>query len=156
MSLERKSVLFVCLGNICRSPTAEAVFKKRAKDAGLSVWCDSAGTGGWHHGDSPDKRAMAAGRKRGYSFAGQSARQVEPTDFEIFEYVLAMDAQNLLDLQDICPPQYRSKLKLFLDFAPHTDAREVPDPYYGGAEGFDHVIDLVEMASEGLIVEMKV
>lgn len=155
MAFERKSVLFVCLGNICRSPTAEAVFKKRAKDAGFSVWCDSAGTGGWHHGDSPDKRAMAAGRKRGYSFAGQSARQVEVNDFEIFDYILAMDTQNLLDLQEICPPEYRPKLKLFLDFATHTDANEVPDPYYGGTAGFDQVINLIEMASEGLIVAIK-
>ena len=155
MTMIRKSVLFICLGNICRSPTAEAVFKKRSTDAGLSIWCDSAGTGGYHIGEPPDSRSAKVGRARGYSFAGQSSRKIETADFEAFDLVLAMDKQNLLALQDICPAHFQHKLKLFLDYAPHTNADEVPDPYYGAAGGFDHVIDLVEMASEGLIRALK-
>ncbi|PHR61297.1 MAG: protein-tyrosine-phosphatase [Robiginitomaculum sp.] len=155
MAFERKAVLFVCLGNICRSPTAQAVFKKRSKDAGLSVWSDSAGTGAWHAGETPDKRAISAGRARGYSFAGQFARGVEDTDFEAFDLILAMDTANLNDLRDVCPEAFQNKLKLFLDYAPHTDMREVPDPYYGGEDGFDRVLDLIEIASEGLIKELK-
>ena len=151
----RKSVLFICLGNICRSPTAEAVFKKRSADAELSVWVDSAGTGGYHQGEPPDTRASAAGRVRGYSFAGQSSRKIVSSDFETFDLVLAMDRQNLSALQSMCPPDHQHKLGLFLDYAPHTDSDEVPDPYYGGADGFDHVINLVEIASEGLIKALK-
>lgn len=159
-SLQRASVLFVCLGNICRSPTAEAVFKHRAKKEGLSIWCDSAGTGGWHHGDAPDGRSLKAGRARGYSFAGQTSRKIIDQDFEDFDFILAMDAQNLRDLQNICPSQHQEKLALFLDFAPHTDLSEVPDPYYSGSidgdmDGFTLVINLIEMASEGLIKYLK-
>ncbi|PHR91549.1 MAG: protein-tyrosine-phosphatase [Robiginitomaculum sp.] len=154
MSYERKAVLFICLGNICRSPTAEAVFKTRSAQAGLNVVCDSAGTGGWHAGDRPDGRAMEAGKRRGYSFHGQTSRKIETSDFETFDFIVAMDQQNLSDLRATCPPRHHDKLSLFLDFAPHTDAREVPDPYYGGEGGFDHVLDLVEIASEGLIVAL--
>ena len=148
-------VLFVCLGNICRSPTAEAVFRARAAQAGVEVFIDSAGTGGWHVGEGPDPRAVAAGEARGYSFAGQAARKVERADFGEFDYVLAMDRQNIQNLEKLCPPAYLSKLSLFLDYAPNTTAREVPDPYYGGADGFDHVLDLVESASDGLIAALK-
>lgn len=155
MTLTRKAILFICLGNICRSPTAEAVFKKRSKNAGISVWCDSAGTGAWHQGERPDHRAMSAGRKRGYSFAGQTSREIDPSDFETFDLILAMDMQNLTALKAMCPQEYYHKLILFLDYAPHSDAQEVPDPYYGGADGFDRVIDLIEIASEGLIKALK-
>lgn len=146
-----QSVLFVCLGNICRSPTAEAVFEKRSLAAGRIVRCDSAGTGGWHRGDPPDERAVAAGERRGYSFSGQESRKIEQMDFGTFDYIVAMDCQNLTDLKSMCPKAYQHKLHLFLDFAPHTDIREVPDPYYGGEGGFDHVLDLTEMACEGLL-----
>ncbi len=155
MTLTRKAILFICLGNICRSPTAEAVFKKRSKDAGISVWCDSAGTGAWHQDERPDKRAISTGRKRGYRFTGQTSRKIEPSDFEDFDLILAMDKQNLLALSTMCPQEHVHKLGLFLDYAPHTDADEVPDPYYGGPDGFDHVIDLIEIASEGLIKAIK-
>lgn len=121
-------VLFVCLGNICRSPTAEAVFRTRAKAAGLEVHIDSAGTSGWHVNEAPDSRAIETGRARGYSFAGQASRKVTRADFGDFDYVLGMDAKNMQALADICPDQYRAKLKLFLDYAPKLSVREVPDP----------------------------
>jgi protein-tyrosine phosphatase len=149
------AILFVCLGNICRSPTAEAVFRKRARDAGLDLRIESAGTGGWHRGDPPDPRARAAGEARDYSFEGQEARRVESNDFAVFDLILAMDQRNFQDLQSVCPPASQDKIKLFLDFAPHLSISEVPDPYYGGDDGFDHVLDLVEAASDGLIAELK-
>jgi len=146
-----KSVLFVCLGNICRSPTAEAVFRKRAAEAGLDIKIDSAGTGAWHAGETPDARAMEAGERRGYSFAGQAARKVSPSDFAEFDYILAMDDENLQHLQSLRPATYSGTLTLFLDFAPRISSSEVPDPYYGGTDGFENVIDLIEAASDGLI-----
>jgi protein-tyrosine phosphatase len=149
------TVLFVCLGNICRSPTAEAVFRKRATDAGLNLRIESAGTGGWHRGEPPDPRARDAGELRGYSFAGQEARKVEQNDFAVFDLILAMDQRNHTDLHAACPKPHRGKIKLFLDFAPHLTVREVPDPYYGGADGFDQVLDLVEAASDGLITKLR-
>lgn len=148
-------ILFVCLGNICRSPTAEAVFRYRSQLAGLDLHIESAGTGAWHAGEPPDPRAQAAGQSRGYSFEGQSARKVRVRDFETFDYILAMDRKNLADLQAICPPPGLSKLALFLDYAPHAEVSEVPDPYYGADAGFDHVIDLIESASDGLISALK-
>jgi protein-tyrosine phosphatase len=148
-------ILFVCLGNICRSPTAEAVFRRRAAAAGLNVEIDSAGTGAWHAGEQPDPRAIEAGQKRGYDFSGQSARAVKSSDFAVFEYILAMDNRNLRDLNALSPGRYSGHLGLFLDFADKTNTSEVPDPYYGGAEGFDHVLDLIERASDGLIKAIK-
>lgn len=144
-------VLFVCLGNICRSPTAEAVFKARAKKAGLDVHIDSAGTSGWHVNEKPDPRSIEAGEARGYSFMGQSSRKVIRADFGSFDYVLAMDNDNLSALSDMCPDNHKHKLALFLDFVPNNSMREVPDPYYGGADGFDNVLNLIEAASDGLI-----
>jgi len=145
------SVLFVCLGNICRSPTAEAVFRKRAADAGLDVRIESAGTGAWHVGECPDSRAIEAGERQGYSFAGQSARKVTSDDFAMFDYILGMDHKNLKSLESLCPETYSGTLALFLDFAKTISAAEVPDPYYGGPDGFENVITLIEAASDGLI-----
>ncbi|GMM68111.1 MAG: low molecular weight protein-tyrosine-phosphatase [Pseudomonadota bacterium] len=148
------SVLFVCLGNICRSPTAEAVFKQKAADAGLKLVIDSAGTHGYHIGKAPDKRSQAAGVARGYSFKGLKCRRVDESDFEKFDYILAMDDSNLSNLRGMSPSQYQDKIKLFLDFASVED-KEVPDPYYGGKRGFELVLDLIEEASDGLIAHIQ-
>ena len=149
--MNKPSVLFVCLGNICRSPTAEAVFKSRAETAGLDVYIDSAGTSGWHIGERPDPRSIEAGEAAGYSFAGQSSRKVTRADFGDFDHIIAMDAQNLKDLTAICPPDLSAKISLFLDFAPTAGVRHVPDPYYGAGDGFTRVLRLVEQASDGLL-----
>ena len=135
------SVLFVCLGNICRSPTAEAVFRARVGTADIKI--DSAGTGAWHAGESPDPRSRAEGESRGYSFAGQAARKVRIQDFYDFDFILAMDVSNLSDLKDIEPHDGTAKLSLFL-----PDGSDVPDPYYGGPDGFSNVVDLIESASD--------
>lgn len=148
------SVLFVCLGNICRSPTAEAVFKHKAAQAGLNIEIDSAGTHGYHIGNPPDKRSQAAGVERGYSFKGLKCRRVDESDFERFDFILAMDNSNLANLHVMSPSQYHDKIKLFLDFA-NVDDKEVPDPYYGGKRGFELVLDLIEEASDGLIAHIK-
>lgn len=139
------------MGNICRSPTAEAVFRMKTEKLGLKVTIDSAGTTGAHAKDRPDQRAQKAGLKRGYSFDGIKARKVTIDDFEKFDLVLAMDNDNLEKLSAQVPSQYAEKIKLFLDFATDADDTEVPDPYYGGAGGFEYVLDLVENASDGLI-----
>jgi len=148
-------VLFVCLGNICRSPTAEAVFRARAEAAGLDVYIDSAGTSGWHIDESPDPRSIEAGAARGYSFKGQASRKVIRADFGEFDYVLAMDWANIEALKKICPENYLSRVGLFLDYAPNLATREVPDPYYGGGDGFTRVLDLIEQASDGLIAALR-
>jgi protein-tyrosine phosphatase len=148
------SVLFVCLGNICRSPTAEAVFKHKAAEAGLDLFIDSAGTHGYHIGNPPDKRSQAAGVERGYSFKGLKCRRVQESDFEEFDYILAMDESNLTNLHGMCPAQYHEKVRLFLDFC-DEDEKEVPDPYYGGKKGFELVLDLIESASDGLVEHIK-
>jgi protein-tyrosine phosphatase len=149
------AVLFVCLGNICRSPTAEAVFRRKASESGLNSVIDSAGTGAWHAGERPDARALEHGMKRGYNFHDQTARQAVKADFSRFDYILAMDARNLTALQDLCPPGYSGHLSRFLDFAPHSAVKDVPDPYYGGGAGFETVINLIEDASVGLIRHLK-
>ncbi|AXT37409.1 low molecular weight phosphotyrosine protein phosphatase [Alteromonas sp. BL110] len=148
------SVLFVCLGNICRSPTAEAVFKRKASEAGLNIYIESAGTHGYHIGKPADKRSQAAGVERGYSFKGLKCRRVDESDFERFDYILAMDNSNFKNLLGMAPSQYQEKIKLFLDFADVED-KEVPDPYYGGKRGFELVLDLIEEASDGLIAHIK-
>lgn len=151
------SVLFVCLGNICRSPTAEGMFRSHCARAGLadSIQIDSAGTGAYHLGSPPDARAQAAARKRGIDLSNQRARQVTHDDFASFDYVLAMDRDNLSALMQRCPPEYRQRLSLFLAFAEDLAVREVPDPYYGDDDGFETVLDLVDAASAGLIADIR-
>jgi len=153
----RLEVLFVCMGNICRSPTAQGVFRKRLEREGLQgmIGTDSAGTLAYHTGEPPDQRARETARRRGIELGDLRARPVAPEDFPRFEYVLAMDQENLLSLSEICPRGLEHKLRLFMDFAPHLGIREVPDPYYGGAGGFERVFDLVEAASEGLLADIR-
>lgn len=150
------SVLFVCLGNICRSPTAHGVFQELVNERQLQsrIEVDSAGTGAWHVGEAPDQRASAAALARGYDLSSLRARAVTPADFSLFDYILAMDQQNLANLQAMMPPGYAGRLGLFLDYHPHPLLVEVPDPYYGGEAGFDQVLDLVEEASSGLLREI--
>ncbi len=145
------------MGNICRSPTAEGVFRAilaREKLEGR-VFVDSAGTGGWHSGEAPDRRSQAAAARRGYDLSSQRARQVSLNDFHHFDIILAMDADNLRNLHAIAPASLRGKVRLLLDFAdPAPDTREVPDPYFGD-DGFDLVLDLVEAGCEGLLVHVR-
>jgi protein-tyrosine phosphatase len=152
-NMHQISVLFVCMGNICRSPTAQGVFRALLQREGLSdrIVTDSAGTIAYHVGERPDRRAMATALKRGVDLSDLRARRAKAEDFEQFDYVIAMDRANFSDLREICPPGYEERLHLFLDFAPNRAEDEVPDPYYGGAAGFDRVFDLVEEASRGLL-----
>ena len=150
------SVLFVCMGNICRSPTAEGVFRRFVADAGLesSIHIDSAGTHAYHVNEPPDRRARAAAERRGYSLDRIQARRVEPGDFERFDYVIAMDRDNLALLTGQSDVTHHDKIRLFLDYADAAQD-EVPDPYYGGAAGFERVLDLVEDASRGLLEVLR-
>jgi protein-tyrosine phosphatase len=143
-------VLFVCLGNICRSPAAEGVLRTKAKERGLALTIDSAGTGGWHAGDPPDSRMVKAAGKRGVDISNQRARQVDFSDFYEFDYILAMDLSNHSDLLDIAPANRTSDIRLFLDFS-GGKVRETPDPYYGGGDGFERVLDLIEQGAEGFL-----
>ncbi|MDD8059638.1 MULTISPECIES: low molecular weight protein-tyrosine-phosphatase [Shewanella] len=147
------SVLFVCMGNICRSPTAEAVFKQQVKLHDLSLTVDSAGTIAYHKGNPPDCRSVTAGTKRGLDFSGMKARQVRDDDFERFDLILAADNDNMNDLFERCPVQYRHKIHLILDFIT-TGVTEVPDPYYGGEHGFEQVIDLLETSLAALATQL--
>lgn len=153
MSRESKiRVLFVCMGNICRSPTAEGVFRYHAEQAGLAdrLEIDSAGTHAYHVGEPADRRARAAAERRGMSLDGIRARRVSSPDYERFDYIIAMDEDNLARLRDEAPESNDARLHLFLEFASGSET-EVPDPYYGGAAGFERVLDLVEDASRGLL-----
>jgi protein-tyrosine phosphatase len=154
---EQVSVLFVCLGNICRSPTAEAVFRKLIADAGLEqrVRIDSAGTASYHEGAPPDTRALAAAKARGFDLAGIRARRVVPDDFLEFDLILAMDEDNLGELREIVPEGARARIALLLDYASKRSERSVPDPYYGGRNGFERVLDLVTEACAGLVEELR-
>ncbi|NVK18725.1 MAG: low molecular weight phosphotyrosine protein phosphatase [Methylocystaceae bacterium] len=150
-------VLFVCLGNICRSPTAEGVFRDLVAQKGLSneIMTDSAGTGDWHVGSPPDERAQKAALARGVDLSDLRARQVIAKDFIQFDYVLAMDRSNYAKLQQICPPGYEDRLHMFLNFFANSPEEEVPDPYFGGPAGFDYVLDLIEEASVGLLKDIE-
>jgi protein-tyrosine phosphatase len=145
------------MGNICRSPTAEAVFRARVEQAGLSqcITTDSAGTHNYHIGDPPDLRAQQAAKLRGYEMNSLRGRQIEVADFERFDFILAMDQANLSILHRLRPRDAASHLELFLDYSKQYDESEVPDPYYGGAEGFEYVLDLVEDAAEGLLEHIR-
>jgi protein-tyrosine phosphatase len=151
------SVLFVCMGNICRSPTAEGVFRKVVEDAGMAerVTIESAGTHAFHSGAAPDHRAQAAAQRRGFALHDIRARRVSDEDFEIFDYILVMDRDNLEELQQRVPDGYHGKVHLFLEFAGSSQVSEVPDPYYGGASGFELVLDLVETASQRLLERIR-
>jgi len=150
------AVLFVCLGNICRSPTAHGVFEKRVSEQGLNsqIRIDSAGTGDWHLGKQPDPRTLLAGQQRGYDFSHLRARQVRAEDFDLFDYILAMDGKNLANLQQLQPRHFGGTLSLFLPFG-QGPLNEVPDPYAGGADGFEQVLDMVEQAAEGLLAHLR-
>jgi protein-tyrosine phosphatase len=150
-------ILFVCLGNICRSPTAEVVFRAVAqRDApDLVLEIDSAGTAGYHVGELPDQRTRQAAARRGYDMSALRARVVEADDFEHFDLILAMDRENLRALERRAPAQARERLRLFLEFAPEAGIGEVPDPYYGGPNGFEDVLDLIEAASRGLLEHLR-
>src|SRR5512139_4073667 len=151
--MSKVKVLFVCMGNICRSPTAEAVFRARVQAAGLDehILIDSSGTHDYHIGEEPDRRTQRAALQRGYDMSALRGRQVEVADFSRFDYVLAMDNANMAILHQICPPAQRDRLGLFLAYASRHQEREVPDPYYGGTDGFERVLDMVEDAAAGLL-----
>lgn len=145
-------VLFVCMGNICRSPTAEGVFRKVLRECRLEdrVEVDSAGTHGYHVGESPDPRTQRAAASRGYDLSNIRARRVAPQDLEYFDLILAMDRSNLETLRRMCPPEAQMRIGLFMEYAQSFDDDEVPDPYYGLGHGFDLVLDMIEDASAGL------
>ena len=146
-------VLFVCMGNICRSPAAETVVRSLAGKAGLSSFLevDSAGTHAYHEGERPDSRMRKAAAGRTYDLSGLRAKRLTSEDFARFDRILAMDRQNLAFIRRMCPPEFHDKVGLFMDFARETGEEEIPDPYYGGAEGFERVLDLCEAAGRGLV-----
>ena len=153
MDMEKIKVLFVCMGNICRSPTAEGVFAKLLKERNLEEHfvIDSAGTHAYHVGEVPDLRAQQAALERDIKLSHLRARKVIMEDFEDFDFLLAMDDENYAALMNACPEEYKDKISYFLDYAPQLDAREVPDPYYGGKYGFERVLDMIEAASAGFL-----
>jgi protein-tyrosine phosphatase len=148
-------VLFVCMGNICRSPLAQGVFEDVLRHEGLEgeVFVDSAGTGRWHVGEPPDDRALSAASLRGLDISAQRARQIRPEDCQNFDYILTMDEENYRAVASLC--RGSAVVRPFLDFAENSSAREVPDPYYGGPDGFERVLDLVEEASKGLVQDIR-
>jgi len=149
-------ILFVCMGNICRSPSAEGVFRsllaQRAPQ--LSVEIDSAGTHDYHVGEPPDERAIAAARRRGIDLSALRARSVRASDFDYFDLILAMDEQNLRELRRRAPAQRHERIRLMMEFGPDASLLDVPDPYYGGPQGFEQVLDLLEEAAEGLLRDL--
>ena len=148
-------VVFVCLGNICRSPTAEGIFRHLVEEQGLEaeIVADSSGTSGWHDGQPPDHRTQQTALDRGIDLSGLVARRATADDFQRFDYVLAMDKANYDDLLELCPGGYEERLHLFLDFAPGIDRTDVPDPYYH--DGFDDVYEMLEEASKGLLADIR-
>ncbi len=151
--MKKTSILFVCMGNICRSPTAEAVFRRKVEEAGVSAQfhIDSAGTHGYHIGNHPDERSMRAAMSRGYDMSSLRARQVDREDFLKFDHILAMDRDNLSILKRIAGPELEAKAMLFMEYSSEFPDKEVPDPYYGGQHGFEIVLDRIESASSGLL-----
>jgi len=156
-TVAKLSVLFVCLGNICRSPTAHGVFAKLVEQAGYSdlIQVDSAGTGDWHLNHAPDRRTAQVAASKGYDLSELRARLVTSADFNQFDYIIAMDNANLEDLRAMQPQGYQGYLGLFLDFSEQSAVQEVPDPYYGGEDGFELVFGLVEDAAKGLLRHMQ-
>ncbi len=154
--MAKHRLLFVCLGNICRSPMAEGVFRRVAEEEGVLhlFEIDSAGLGDWHTGQAPDARAQAAAASRGIDISGQSARQVTRNDYARFDLLLVMDGSNYEELAQSAPSDARHKIRRFLDFAPQVGTKDVPDPFYGGSEGFDHALDLIEEAARGLLADL--
>jgi protein-tyrosine phosphatase len=150
-------ILFVCMGNICRSPTAEGVFRRvlQVHAPDLQVEIDSAGTHDYHVGSAPDRRAVAAAARRGVDLSRLRARHVSDADFEHFDLILAMDEENLRELRLRAGPQYRERIRLIMDFAPSAVSRGIPDPYYGGPEGFENVLDLLEEAAQALLEHLR-
>lgn len=155
--MKKVSVLFVCMGNICRSPTAQGVFEQLVQSQGLAehIAIDSAGTHAYHIGNPPDQRSQAAAQNRGLDLSGQRARRVESPDFERFDYILAMDRSNLEDLQHLARQEQLERIHLFMRFATRWHVDEVPDPYYGGGSGFERVLDMVEDAAAGLLEHIR-
>lgn len=151
-------VLFVCLGNICRSPMAEGVFRHLLRQGGLEhrIMTDSAGTHAYHVNEPPDTRAQMTLRSRGIDISDLRGRKAIPADLEVFDYVLAMDRENFEHLRAICPPGAAGKIRLFMEYASNRDEEEVPDPYFGGAAGFDQVLRMIEEAATGLLADIRV
>jgi protein-tyrosine phosphatase len=149
-------ILFVCLGNICRSPMAEGVFRRVAAEEGVAdhFVVDSAGLGDWHIGQAPDHRAQKAARGRGVDISSQTARQVVDEDFDRFDLLLVMDGSNYAELKARAPHEAHGKIRPFLDYASRADTKDVPDPFFGGAAGFDHALDLIEDAARGLVAAL--
>lgn len=149
-------LLFVCMGNICRSPSAEGVFRRVLAERApqLSIEIDSAGTHDYHVGNPPDRRAVEAAKRRGIDLSQLRARQVSEEDFERFDLILVMDEENLAELRQRAPARYHDRIRLLMEFAPEATSRWVPDPYYGGASGFEEVLDLLEEAAEGLLQDL--
>lgn len=155
--MKKSKVLMVCMGNICRSPLAHGLFEDLVGREGLAdrIAVDSAGTHAYHVGEPPDPRSQQTALRHGIDLSRQRARRVAQEDFECFDYILAMDSDNFSILAESCPDEHRHKLSLFLEFAPELPEREVPDPYYGGASGFERVYAMVEAASRGLLEELR-
>jgi len=157
MTMTTYSVLFVCMGNICRSPTAHGVFRQKVIHQGLANWVqvDSAGTHNYHPGSPPDERSQAHAATRGYDLSDLRARQIRDVDFEKHDLILVMDLENLALVQEECPPEHQHKVRRLTEFCLLQESQVVPDPYYGGKNGFETVLDLVEDACDGLILHVK-
>lgn len=155
--MEKIKVLFICMGNICRSPTAHGVFRSLVQQRNLQtlIEIDSAGTHAYHVGEPPDRRAQSTALQRGIDLSDLRARPVNTEDFELFDYILAMDEDNYTILLSQCPDQSREKVQLLMSFAPHLKRREVPDPYYGGIKGFENVFDMIDQAARGLLDDIE-